>query len=369
MCLTRSVSVLTGGPGTGKTTIIRALVEAASSKVIVRLCAPTGRAARRLAESSGAAAATIHRLLGARGHGQFEYGPDNPLDCGLLIVDESSMLDARLLQRLLAALPERAGVVFVGDADQLPSVGLGACLRDLIAGAVPTARLARVYRQDEGSGIAHGAQHLLVGQVPDFGNGLWYVGEDDPERAAGKLVDLAARADAVQVLSPMRKGPLGVTRLNQLLREQLNPPPSGRTSNEIGGFRAGDRVVQTTNDYDLGVMNGEIGRVLTVNPTERIPQVRFEDRDVDYDALQVSGLEFAFAITIHKAQGAQYPCVLMPLSTQHYVMLTRPLIYTGLTRAERDAVFVGQEKALRLALHRVNDGERRTRLKNLLARS
>ncbi|GBE49193.1 ATP-dependent RecD-like DNA helicase [bacterium BMS3Bbin13] len=371
LALTSGLCVLTGGPGTGKTTIVRTVsAAAANAGHTVRLCAPTGRAARRLAEASGQNAETIHRLLGARGASHFERDPENPVECDLLITDESSMIDVSLLANLLAALPAHARVVFVGDADQLPSVGPGACLRDFIAGGVPTAHLSRIYRQEEGSGIAHGAQRLLAGQRPEFGNGLWFVSEDDPEQAATRLVGLVQRAAAhhgsraVQVLSPMRKGPLGTGNLNALLRKALNPPAPG--AHELGGFRVGDRVIQTSNDYALGTMNGEIGAVRAINPEDRTLQVDYDDRSVDYDTFQLQNLEPAFAITIHKSQGSQYPCVVIPLCTQHYIMLNRPLLYTGFTRAEKDLILVGQEKALRLAVRKHHVNDRRTMLANYL---
>jgi len=372
-CLTHGVAILTGGPGTGKTTILRALVDAAQESVNVRLCAPTGRAARRLAEATGVRAETIHRLLGARGPGQFEHGPESPIDCELLIVDESSMLDAPLLRRMLDALTPGCRIVFVGDSDQLPSVGPGACLSDLLAAGVPAVRLSRVYRQDEGSGIALGAQSIRTGALPErFAAGLWMVEDDAPDTAAGRVVDLACRAvkkygpDGVQVLSPMRRGALGTTSLNAMLKMALNPHAASASAQSVAGFHLGDRVVQVRNDYELGVMNGEIGRIVECRPSEKQLVVQFDEHVVEYDSLQANGLELAFAITIHKSQGGQYPCAIIPISMQHYVMLCRPLIYTAITRAERDAVLVGQTRALRLAVDRAGAGERRTLLRAFL---
>ncbi len=380
--LTRKVLVVTGGPGTGKTTLVRGIVAVLERKGLrVLLAAPTGRAAKRLAEATGREAATLHRLLewNARSHA-FERGRERPLEGDLLIVDEASMLDAPLAAQVLRAVPDTARLILVGDVDQLPSVGPGRVLADLIrSGAVEVARLTAIFRQAERSLIvanAHRVQRgdmpLLAppaGEDPDF----FFLERETPEEVLETLRELVAHripqrfgfdpVEAVQVLTPMNRGLLGTANLNRELRELLNPGPPAP------GLRAGDKVMQIRNDYDLEVFNGDLGRVVAVAAEGQGVEVSFDGRRVGYDAAALDELVLAYACSIHKSQGSEYPCVVVPLHTQHYVMLQRNLLYTALTRARRLAILVGEKRALRVAVRNARTRERYTRLaERLMAR-
>jgi exodeoxyribonuclease V alpha subunit len=387
--------VLTGGPGVGKTTIVRALVEIFEKKGLrVALAAPTGRAARRLAEASLRPAATIHRLLEFNPRrGGFLRNRKNPLEKDVVIVDETSMVDLVLMRDLLRAVPLPSRLVLVGDADQLPSVGPGDVLRDLVESrALPVARLTRILRQAEGSTIVRAAHAVLDGVVPEFapahgagdgagdgaGEGAFFVVRDDPGAAQRAVVELVTRRlpqrfgldplRDVQVLTPMNRGPLGVAELNDVLKAALNPaqhvlfgPDVDRAARPP--LAPGDRVIQTRNDYDLDVMNGEIGRVVARDGNGDL-LVDFEDRNVRFPAAQLGELALAYAITVHKSQGCEFAAVVLVLSMQHFVLLRRNLLYTALTRAKRILVVVGTTRALRTA---VEMGERERRA-SLLAR-
>ncbi len=384
--LTAKLLVVTGGPGTGKTTLVRGIVSVLERKgLTVLLAAPTGRAAKRLAEATGREASTLHRLLEWNPHlHAFERGPDNPLECDLLIVDEASMLDAPLAAQVLSATPDAARVVFVGDVDQLPSVGPGRVLADLIgSGAVEVARLETIFRQAERSLIvanAHRVQrgelpHLvpLAGEAADF----FFVERERPEEVLETLRELVGRripqrfgfdpVEGIQVLTPMNRGPLGTVQLNAALRELLNPGPAGDPRAGAGPLRPGDKVMQVKNNYDLEVFNGDLGRVVAVGEEERRVEVSFDGRRVVYEEAAADELVLAYACTIHKSQGSEYPCVAVPLHTQHYVMLQRNLLYTALTRARRLAVLVGEKRALRVAVRNARTRERHTRLASRLA--
>jgi exodeoxyribonuclease V alpha subunit len=373
--LTRKVLVVTGGPGTGKTTLVRGIVAVLERKGLrVLLAAPTGRAAKRLAEATGRDAATLHRLLEWNAHSHvFDRGREHPLDGDLLIVDEASMLDAPLAAQVLRAVPDRTRLILVGDVDQLPSVGPGRVLADLIrSGAVEVARLTTIFRQAERSLIvanAHRVQRgdmpLLAppaGEEPDF----FFLERETPEEVLETVRELVARripqrfgldpVDAVQVLTPMNRGLLGTANLNRELRELLNP------GGAAPGLRAGDKVMQIRNDYDLEVFNGDLGRVVAVADEGEGVEVVFDGRRVGYDAATLDELVLAYACSIHKSQGSEYPCVVVPLHTQHYVMLQRNLLYTALTRARRLAVLVGEKRALRVAVRNARTRERHTRL-------
>ena len=381
--LREPVSLLTGGPGVGKTTIVQfvaQLAEAGGAEVL--LASPTGRAAKRLSEATGRPASTLHRLLKfVPGEGGFEHGPDRPLEGGLVIVDEVSMLDAALARRLVDAVAAPTRLVLVGDPDQLPSVGAGNVLADLLdSGAVPVARLSQVFRQSTESLIITNAHRILEGQLPalpprgvqdaDF---YFFPVEDGQERLAERLVEVATErvpktfgldwSTDVQVLAPMYKGPAGVDNLNERLRDALGAGGrevlfEGRT------WRTGDRVVQTRNDYDREVFNGDLGRIASVD-AEGAVTVRFPDREVTYERGALGDLRPAFAMTVHRSQGGEFPCVVFPLSTQHAHMLQRNLFYTAVTRAKRLVVLVGERRALQRA---VENAEQSSRLSLLSAR-
>jgi exodeoxyribonuclease V alpha subunit len=368
--------VLTGGPGVGKTTIVRALVEVFERKRLrVALAAPTGRAARRLADACGRPASTIHRLLEFDPRrGGFARGRDAPLELDVLIVDEASMIDLPLARDLLRALPASARWIVVGDADQLPSVGPGDVLRSLVeSDRLPVARLTRILRQHEGSTIVRAAHAVLHGELPEFRGdsrgpheGAFFVERDNPGAAQRTVVELVAERlpkafgfdplRSIQVLSPMNRGPLGVAELNEALKQRLNPAhgelfgpePSRRALAESLG--PGDRVIQTRNDYDLDVMNGEIGFVTARDPKSGATSVDFDDRVVDYPAASAGALQPAYAITVHKSQGCEFEAVVLVLSMQHFVLLRRNLLYTAITRARRVLVVVGAPRALRVAI-------------------
>ena len=373
--LDHGLLLLTGGPGTGKTTTVGALVatqEAAGRRVA--LCAPTGRAAKRLSEATGREAKTIHRLLEWNpATGGFRRGPEDPIAADVVLVDEASMLDLRLAQSLFQAIAPEAHLVLVGDRDQLPPVGAGQVLRDALAsGLGETVRLTQVFRQAEQSAIVRGAHAILRGDMPtptppgEQGSGdLFVIKAVDPDDARQKLVRLLARMEGaygldsqrdVQVLSPMRRGPLGVVALNELLQQQLNP----RGAHGPRGIRVGDKVMQLRNDYEREVFNGDVGEVARFEGTTTY--VRFDGREVRFVGDALGALSLAYASTVHKVQGSEFPAVVIVLHGAHHMLLTRALLYTAVTRGKRLVVLLGDPRAMARAARNAASQETRSRL-------
>jgi exodeoxyribonuclease V alpha subunit len=370
------VLVITGGPGVGKTTLVRGVLDVfASHGQRVALCAPTGRAAKRLTETTGREARTIHRLLEFDAAlGGFRRGTAQPLDVDLLVVDEASMVDVVLMYQLVRAVPPHACLVLVGDGDQLPSVGPGRVLGDVIAsGVVPVVRLTEIFRQAGRSWIVRAAHAINHGDVPESapaGQGDFYFVEAvTPEQVTDRIVTMVRdRIPArfglnplrdVQVLTPMNRSELGARALNERLQQVFNPASGGPEVQRFGWtFRVGDKVLQTQNNYNKDVFNGDIGRVAAIDVAERELTVEFDGRPVVYDFGELDELALAFALTIHKAQGSEYPAVVIPLHTQHFVMLQRNLLYTGVTRGKQLVVLVGNRRALEMAVQRQDMGRR-----------
>ncbi|MGV2916800.1 SF1B family DNA helicase RecD2 [Streptomyces alfalfae] len=388
LALTRKVAVLTGGPGCGKSFTVRSVVELArAKKAKVVLAAPTGRAAKRLAELTGAEASTVHRLLELRPGGDAAYDKERPLDADLVVVDEASMLDLLLANKLVKAVPPGAHLLFVGDVDQLPSVGAGEVLRDMLADGspVPAVRLTRIFRQAQESGVVTNAHRINSG-VPPLTQGLkdfFLFVEEETEDAGRVTVDVAAhriprkfgldpRRD-VQVLAPMHRGPAGAGALNGLLQQAVTPARPGLPEKRFGGrvFRVGDKVTQIRNNYEKGrngVFNGTVGVVTALDPDEqRLTVLTDEDEEVPYDFDELDELAHAYAVTIHRSQGSEYPAVVIPVTTGAWMMLQRNLLYTAVTRAKRLVVLVGSRKALGQAVRTVSAGRRCTALDFRLA--
>ena len=375
--LTSRAAIITGGLGVGKTTLVNSiLLILRAKKVKCLLCAPTGRAAKRLTETTGLEAKTIHRLLEVDpATGRFSRNEDDPLDCGLLIVDDTSMVDVLLMHALLRALPKNAALILVGDVHQLPSVGPGNALRDLIeSGLLPVVRLTEVFRRAAASKIITGAHLIRQGRMPEFhtpepGSDFHLVERDTPEDIAATLVRLVQERIPkgqgldpirdIQVLCPMNRGSIGVRELNTALQQALNPRRQGEPMVERFGwrFQVRDKVIQTENNYKKEVFNGDIGTIEKIDPVEHEVFVRYDDRLVTYDFGELDEVSLAYAITSHKSQGSEFAAVVVPVAMQHYMLLERNLIYTGITRARKFLVVVGQKKALGMAVR--NDQSRK----------
>ena len=372
------VLIITGGPGVGKTTLINSLLLIFRAKKIkCLLCAPTGRAAKRLGDATGLEAKTIHRLLEFQpSSGGFTRNEERPLDCDLLVVDETSMVDVQLMHKLLKAVPANAHIIFVGDVDQLPSVGPGMVLANLIeSGVVPIVRLTEIFRQAAKSHIITNAHRINEGRMPEFGDktqesDFYFVEREEPEAIQSTLIRLIKeRIPAkwgfdpigdVQVLCPMNRGSLGAREMNLQLQNALNPqrPDEPRVERFGWQFRIRDKVIQTENNYDKEVFNGDIGRIKAINPDEREVAIQFESREVIYDFGELDEVSLAYAISIHKSQGSEFPVVIVPVAMQHYMLLQRNLIYTAITRGKKMVVLIGQKKALGLAVRNNRTGER-----------
>ncbi len=381
------VLVVTGGPGVGKTTLVDALLRILRGGGLrTLLCAPTGRAARRLAETTGLDARTIHRLLEVDAvSGDFKRHRDHPLEADAVVLDEASMVDVVLMNQLVRAIPPRSAFVLVGDADQLPSVGPGNVLRDAIdSGAVPVVRLTEIFRQAAESRIVTNAHRINRGRMPDLRpppagrlEDFYFVEADEPPQVAEKIVRLITEriperfklhpVRDVQVLTPMNRGELGSRALNERLQAVLNPPGKPEVSRFGSVYREGDKVMQVVNDYDKEVFNGDLGFLRTVDGEEREAAVDFDGRTVVYDFGELDELVPAYACSIHKSQGSEYPAVVIPLHTQHYRMLHKHVLYTGVTRGRKLVVLVGSKKALAIAVRRTEEGARISGLRERLA--
>ncbi len=396
LAATAKVMVLTGGPGTGKTTTTHGIISAFRAYGLrILLAAPTGRAAKRMTEATSLEAKTIHRLLECKPPDGYQRNEENPLEGDVLIVDECSMIDIILMNSLLKAIPPTMRLIMVGDIDQLPSVGAGNVLRDMIdSGVFPVVRLTRIFRQAQTSRIVTNAHRMNEGRMPDISNGktsdFFFMENEDAEAAVPQIVKLVkeklpgyyrVEPSQIQVLTPMQKGVIGATNLNLALQEALNPPEHdifmkgrGRVTmprkclHRSGyAFREDDRVMQIKNNYDKEVFNGDIGMIESVNEGDRTLTVNFEGRSIEYDVTELDELVHAYATTIHKAQGSEYPIVVMPVMMNHFVMLQRNLIYTGITRAKKVLVIVGTKKALSYAVRNVTVTKRNTLLRERLS--
>ena len=389
------VLVLTGGPGTGKTTTTHGIISAYQAYGLkILLAAPTGRAAKRMTEATGLEAKTIHRLLECKPPEGYQKNEENPLEGDVLIVDECSMIDIILMNSLLKAIPPSMRLILVGDTDQLPSVGAGNVLKDVIeSGAFPVIRLTRIFRQAQTSRIIMNAHRINEGKMPDISNGkgtdFFFMENEDAENVVPEIVELVQKKlpgyyktepSQIQVLTPMQRGIVGATNLNLALQEALNPTEHQVFMRGRGAvmmpkeclrrsgytYRADDKVMQIKNNYDKEVFNGDIGRIESVNEEDRTLSVIFDGRKVEYDISELDELVHAYATTIHKSQGSEYPIVVMPILMNHFVMLQRNLIYTGITRAKKVLVMIGTKKALSYAVRNVTVENRNTLLRERL---
>jgi exodeoxyribonuclease V alpha subunit len=385
LALSSKVVVITGGPGVGKTTLVNSILLVVRAKQInVTLCAPTGRAAKRLSESTGLEAKTIHRLLefDPKSFG-FKRGRDNPLETDLLVVDESSMVDIALMNRLLAAVPDTAALMIVGDVDQLPSVGPGAVLSDIIdSGKAPTVRLTEIFRQAATSRIIVNAHRINKGEMPLKAEGaelsdFYFIPANTPEEIHEKLLQVVTEripkrfgmhpVKDIQVLTPMNRGGIGARSLNAELQMKLNEKGEPKITRFGTTFAPGDKVIQTVNNYDKEVFNGDIGQIMAIDQEEGALQVDYDGRTVEYEFGELDEVSLAYATSIHKSQGSEYPAVVIPLAMQHYTLLERNLIYTAVTRGKKLVIIIGQPKALAMAVMNRKSTKRLTKLAVRLA--
>jgi exodeoxyribonuclease V alpha subunit len=382
--LASKAMVITGGPGVGKTTLVNAILRIlAAKKVELLLCAPTGRAAKRMSEATGREAKTIHRLLETDPKtGGFRRNEDNPLSCDLLVVDETSMVDIVLMNALIKAVHVRTAILFVGDVDQLPPVGPGQALADIIAsGAIPVVCLMEVFRQAAKSQIVQNAHRINAGQPPEFARpseetDFYFVPADSPEIALSRLIEIVKERIPkrfglnpirdIQVLCPMNRGGLGARSLNLELQKALNPRTEPQIQKFGTTFLVGDKVMQTENDYDKEVYNGDLGHVIAIDTEAGEITIAFDEREVTYAAGELDQIVLAYATTIHKSQGSEYPVVVIPVATQHYAMLQRNLLYTGVTRGKRLVILLGQKKAVMIAVKNAAGRRRWSKLREWL---
>lgn len=377
--------VITGGPGVGKTTIMNAVLQILMAKKVKPvLCAPTGRAARQLAESTGEEAGTIHRTLEYQPQAGFTRNAEMPLEGDLFIIDEASMIDIRLMSQLMSAIPPKGNVLLVGDVDQLPSVGPGSVLRDIIeSGAVPVARLTQIFRQAASSRIVTASHEVNLGHLPPLDNDaesdFFFIERNQPDEVLSTVKHLISERipekfklsprDEIQVLTPMNRQSLGTKELNARLQEELNPPSESKFEIERFGntFRVSDKVIQTRNNYEKEIFNGDIGHIAEITTEPVTIYVMFDGQSVTYEPGELDELQLAYAITIHKSQGSEFPAIVVPLASQHYMMLQRNLLYTAITRGKRLVIIVGDRRSLESAVRNQESGRRWTGLRGRLA--
>ncbi|MFN4174431.1 MAG: ATP-dependent RecD-like DNA helicase, partial [Parachlamydiaceae bacterium] len=380
--LQEKILVITGGPGTGKSTITNAILlitQELTSRLL--LAAPTGRAAKRMAEITKKPAKTIHSLLEVNfKEGGFKRDRENPLECDFIVIDESSMIDTSLMFYLLRAIPSHARVLFIGDINQLPSVGPGNVLKDLIASKlIPTVELNEIFRQAQGSAIIQNAHRINKGSMPELRNqatsDFFFIPESSPENILNQIVALVTvrlphkyklqPLKDIQVLAPMRKGVIGFDNLNQALQQALNPnkPSIARSGRRLS---IGDKVMQIRNNYQKEVFNGDIGFIEAIDDEEEVLSIRIDDRLIEYEYSELEEITHAYAVSIHKFQGSETPCVIIPVDTSHFILLTRNLLYTGVTRGKSLVVLVGSEKAIAMAVRNNAIQKRHTGLKHFL---
>ncbi len=386
--LDEKVMIITGGPGTGKTTIIKFILEVfGKSGLEICLAAPTGRAAKRMTEATGHPAATIHRLLEfSHSKGGFQRNEENPLKCDLLIVDEVSMIDTVLMQQMLSALPLEIKLILVGDVNQLPSVGPGNVLRDMIgSGIVPVVELDEIFRQAEQSAIIMNAHRIYSGLLPVFraaeqeGRDFFFIEREDAKEVTETILELVQKRlpahfgfdpiEDIQLITPMNKGEIGTIALNLALQAALNPPGAAEVSRGGRTFRVLDKVMQVRNNYDREVFNGDVGRIARIDHENQELIVSYDGREISYDFADLDEIVHAYAISVHKSQGSEYPAVIIPVLTRHFIMLQRNLLYTAVTRGKKLVVLIGSKKALAIAVRNGKSQERCTFLKERLKHS